>query len=327
MRIVNAAKALRLPPNQQRKAPSVAPSYTRDLITRMAESHADLAAGRVDAGMRRIVDTLAALRSSLPLEQWRAVCDSPELRSIRSVLAEDPHAHRAYVKPRGYAGDPVLLDYIYGCAPLPEYTSGLGHDIYRWAAENSLAFRSVHQRRAFLAAMIDATAARLPKARVLAVACGHLREAQLSTAIVGRGLKELVAVDRDRLSLDVVRATCRGLPVRCVQATVADLITDRLDLGDFDLIYAAGLYDYLPDKVARRLTGVLSSRLRPGGELVVGNFAGCWESGYMEAIMNWFLLYRTETELLSVAGDIRDPVMRVWTDSLGVGRYLALTRC
>ncbi|MGZ6125637.1 MAG: class I SAM-dependent methyltransferase, partial [Myxococcales bacterium] len=259
-----------------------------DLAIRLAESHEDLTSGLIDAGMRRIVDTLAALRTRLPAERWRAVCNSPKLRPIRSVLHEDPHAQRAYAKPRGYAGDPVLLDYVYGCAPLPENTSRFGRDVHRWSAEHSSAFRSVRRRRTTLADMIDATAARRPDARVLAIACGHLREAQLSAAVTGRGLAEVVAVDHDPLSLDVVRASCSGLPVRCVQGTLGEIIAGRLEPGDFDLIYAAGLYDYLPDSIARRLTNVLSSRLAPEGELVIGNFDHCRDAGYMEAIMGWF---------------------------------------
>lgn len=302
-------------------------SFLNDLVDRVSESHADLTSGLIDAGMRRIVDTLAALRSRLPPERWRAVCNSPKLQPIRAVLHEDPLAQRAYAKPRGYAGDPVLLDYIYGCAPLPDGASRFGRDVHRWSAEHSSAFRSVRRRRTTLSEMIDAAAARRRDARVLAIASGHLREAQLSSAVAGRGLSEVVAVDHDPLSLDLVRASCAGLPVRCVQGTLGEIIAGRLEPGDFDLIYAAGLYDYLPDTIARRLTTVLSSRLAPGGELVIGNIDHCRDAGYMEAIMGWFLNHRTEADLLSLAGEVSDAVLRTWTDPEGVMRYLAVTRC
>jgi extracellular factor (EF) 3-hydroxypalmitic acid methyl ester biosynthesis protein len=325
MHIVHSADTLRGPSRQEANPAGRSP--INDLMMRMAESHADLLGGRVGAGMHRIASTLSDLRASLSADQWRALCNSAELRPIRTVLYEDPHAHRAYVKPRGYAGDAVLLDYVYGCAPLPEYTTPLGREIYQWSAVNSAAFRSVRHRRSFLAQLIDATAARKPKARVLAVASGHLREAHLSNAVVGGGLAELVAVDQDAFSLDVVRGNCTGLPVRCAQVTIGDLITGRLELGRFDLIYAPGLYDYLPDKIARRLTTSLVSRLTHGGELVIGNFVHCPEAGYMEAIMDWCLLYRTEDQLLSLANEVRDAVMRIWTDQAGLIGYLALSRC
>ena len=326
MEVVNLAEARASAPSQL-DARSALRSSLNELAVRMAESETDLASGRVNAGMRRVVDILAVLRSRLPAERWRAVCNSAKLRPIRSTLHQDPHAHRAFLKPRGYAGDPVLLDFIYGCAPLPEQTSRCGRDVYHWAVEHSSAFRSVKRRRTILAEMIDLAAVRRPGARVLAIASGHLREAQLSSALVGRDLRELVALDHDARSLEVLRASFAGLPVRCVQGTLGELIAGRVDLGEFDLIYAAGLYDYLPDPIARRLTSVLSSRLSPGGELVIGNFVRCWEAAYMEAIMDWFLAYRSEAGLLELAAGIPDCALRTWADREGVIGYLAVTRC
>jgi hypothetical protein len=292
-----------------------------------AEAEADLKAGRVDAGMRRVVSILAELRRALPKEQWRAICGSAALQPVRSILHQDPHVLRAHAKPRRYAGDAVLLDYIYGCAPLPDRTTQLGRAIYLWAVENSPAFRSVRLRRWILAQHLNATAAKRPNSRVLALACGHLREVQLSAAVVGGALSELVAMDQDPLSLDVVRCNCIGLPVRCLQATVGDVLKGRLDTGEFDLIYAAGLYDYLPDAIARPLTAALASRLAPGGELLIANFQHFRDAGYMEAIMDWFLLYRTEADLLSLVRDVRNSHVRTWTDSEDVVAYLSLTRC
>ncbi len=314
-------------PASHADARSALRSSLNELSLRMADSEADLRCGHVDAAMRRLVDVLAVLRSRLPAERWRALCSSAKLRPMRALLHQDPHAQRAYAKPRGYAGDPVLLDYVYGCAPVPDQTTRCGRDIYRWAAAHSSAFRSVRQRRTILSDVIDLAAARRPGARVLALACGHLREAQLSFALCGRAISELVAIDHDPLSLEVVRASFAGLPVRGVQGTLGELIGGRIDVGEFDLIYAAGLYDYLPDTIARRLTTVLCSRLAMGGELVVGNFVRCWEAAYMEAIMDWFLVYRSEAGLLSLADDVSDCALRTWTDGEGVVGYLAVTRC
>jgi SAM-dependent methyltransferase len=282
--------------------------------------------GAIDSGMRCVRDTLAALRRTLPAQQWREVCASGTLESIRSILAEDPHVSRAREKPRGYPGDAVLLDYIYGCAPLPEGTTKRGRAIHRWNVANSVAFRSVRRRRRIVADHLNAVAARRRNARVLAVACGHLREAQLSAAVVAGDLGELVAIDRDPENLDVVRASCVGLPVRCVEATVGDVLKHRVDLGEFDLIYAAGLYDDLPDALARDLTATLASGLVPGGELLVANFVDHCEAAYAEAITDSFLLYRSESHLVSLARDVEHAGIRSWVDPDRAIAYLSLTR-
>jgi SAM-dependent methyltransferase len=277
--------------------------------------------------MRGLVQALAELRSLLTTEEWNRARGSAEIQRLRSLLCEEPHAHRASTKPRGYAGDAVLLDLIYGCIALPDHTTALGRAIYGWTTENSVAFQSVRQRRAFLAQVLDGIAERRSNARVLSVACGHLREAQLSSAFVGGAIGEIVAVDQDPYSLEVVRSTYAGLPIRCVQATVGDIVKGRLELGEFDHVYAAGLYDYLPDNLARRLTAVLWSRLAPGGELTIANFVPFREAAYMEAVMDWHLLYRTEAELRSVASDLDGAQLRSWTDTGGAVAYLSVARC
>jgi hypothetical protein len=69
----------------------------------------------------------------------------------------------------------------------------------------------------------------------------------------------------------------------------------------FDLVYAAGILDYLPDALARGLCAALRGLLRPGGELLVANFLpGSKSTGYMEAFLDWWLLYRTPEALLSL---------------------------
>jgi SAM-dependent methyltransferase len=300
---------------------------TAALFAELTESEIHLAQGRVGAGMQGTFSALAQLRSLLSVDEWQRACESTELQRLRGLLYEDPHVHRAFAKPRGYAGDAVLLDFIYGCIPLPDHTTPLGRRIYRWCAENTVAFQSVRQRRVLLAEILDRTAQRRPNGRVLSIACGHLREAQLSSAFVGGAIGEIVAVDQDPYSLEVVRSTYAGLPIRCVQATVGDIVKGRLELGEFDHVYAAGLYDYLPDGLARRLTAALWSRLAPGGELTIANFVPFREAAYMEAVMDWHLLYRTEAELRSVASDLDGAHVRSWTDSGGAVAYLSVARC
>ena len=249
-----------------------------------------LAAGNADEGIPAVVHALSELRDRLAPQDWRAVGASVDFAPVRALLHQDPYTLRGFAKPRGYAGDAVLLDYIYGCAPLPEGVTTVGRAVYDWCYHKSPAFGSVRERRVALARLLDETAQRAPGGRALALACGHLREAQLSAAFVGHQLGELVAVDHDQASLGVASACCAGLPVTCVPASVGDLLKSRVELGMFDLIYAAGLYDYLPDQVARRLTNQLWCNLRPGGKLLIANFVDCWEASYMEGAMDWYLL-------------------------------------
>jgi len=182
--------------------------------------------------------------------------------------------------------------------------SQIGTRLYDWSVEGA-GCRSVRARREILAALIDRVAGDRPMPRILSVACGHLREAQQSEAVRGGAVGEFVALDQDSLSLDLVEREQACFNVKPVRASIRRLLVNARSFGDFDLVYAAGLYDYLAAPTARTLTRALFSALRPGGTLLVANFApNLPDIGYMEAIMDWRLIYRDEREVEQFAADI-----------------------
>ena len=64
------------------------------------------------------------------------------------------------------------------------------------------------------------------------------------------------------------------------------------------LAYAAGLFDYLTRDVARALTGALLHMLSPGGRLLIANFTPeTSDAAFMEAFMDWQLVYRDEADM------------------------------
>ena len=86
---------------------------------------------------------------------------------------------------------------------------------------------------------------------------------------------------------------------------MASLIRGKSKFEDLSLIYVLGLYDYLADAVARRLTGVLFHMLASGGKLVLANYAPDSQGrGYMESFMDWTLAYRDEAGLEACTADI-----------------------
>ena len=180
----------------------------------------------------------------------------------------------------------------------------------RWNALRAIefdspCFQSVRTRRAVLAREIDAVAAAVHDARVLSVACGHLREIEWSRA-VRTGDASVTAIDQDRDSLDVVERTDGAYPVSASPATVGDLLRRTIRFEDFDLAYAAGLYDYLDNDVARVLDGPLFRALRSGGRLLIANFTpATQDAAFMEAIMDWHLIYRTPDEVRALTASLR----------------------
>jgi hypothetical protein len=233
------------------------------------------------------------------------------------------------MKPRGYAGDAVLLDYIYGSAPLPEETTARGRSMLMWMRRHSAGFSSVRWRRDYFARRLDELAARVRRPRVGVVAGGHFREGQRSLAVRSRAFDTLQVLDQDPASLEVVAAEQQHDHVTPVPASVRDIITGKCSLDGMDFIYAAGLYDYLTDRFATRLSARLFDALRPGGSLIVANFIRMMEDGWMEALMDWWLLYRTPDEVNRFASEIPESEIasrRVFTDPYSNVAYLEVVK-
>lgn len=296
-----------------------------DIHHEMLSSTANL-----EPAIDRLTRGLERFRSSLPGDLWPRYAQSLAEHPLRHLLHQDPFTRRCFTKPRGYAGDARMIDYIYGEIDDDDSTT-LGRRILE-ANRQGPAPQAVRHRKDALAAAIDVTADRVNGARILAVACGHLREARVSTAVQQGRIGELVAFDQDARSLAVVDREFGKLRVRTERGRVRDLVVGRhaADLTGFDLAYAAGLYDYLPDAAARRLTQTMFAMLNPGGTLLVANFLpGIRDRGYMESFMDWHLIYRTMAEVEALGAGLpadRIARTRVFEDPTGNIGFLEVVK-
>jgi hypothetical protein len=198
----------------------------------------------VDEGMTVLLPALQARRLERNERAWsqfvRLCLDHP----LRQLLHQDPFTHRAFSKPRGYAGDAALLDFIYGEEegwPAPA-ASEMGQSIYA-STTCSSACEAVRARRAFIADMIDRLTEEVPHPHLLSIAAGHLREAELCAAVKRRKLGRYVALDSDQESLAEVQRAYGRFGVESVTASVRQLLTGILDVGymesfmDWKLLY------------------------------------------------------------------------------------------
>src|SRR3954471_21861081 len=69
--------------------------------------------GRIAPALDDLFEDLKARRDEEP-ESWSSFARPCHERPIRGLLPQDPFTYRAFSKPRGYAGDAVMMDYIYG---------------------------------------------------------------------------------------------------------------------------------------------------------------------------------------------------------------------
>ncbi len=93
----------------------------------------------------------------------------------------------------------------------------------------------------------------------------------------------------------------------------------------FEMIYCAGLFDYLSDRVCKRLLEILYDWLEPGGLLIATNVhpknpIRC----FMEHLVEWYLIYRDESKIseLSPTNDSHS----IYTDPTGMNVFLEIRK-
>lgn len=255
---------------------------------------------------------LRARKEGSSEEEWQEFVGLCRRHPLREVLHQDPFTCRAFSKPRGYAGDAVLLDYVYGREeqwPVP-LTTPAGRRIFDYTTRAPAA-EGVLARRGFMAHLVDMLAEERHRPQILSIAAGHLREASLAAAVRRGRMGRFVALDSDVESLREVERCYSCFGVQAVPGNVRTLLASKLELGQFDLIYSTGLFDYLADSTGRRLVLRMFEMLDPGGRLVVANFLPeIRDVGYMEAYMDWKLIYRTRQGMIDLTMEIRQAEIR-----------------
>jgi hypothetical protein len=276
-----------------------------------------------------LVQALAAHRRSCSLESWRTFCETLEDHPIVSLLLDDPYTRDARLKAAGYAGDARTLDYVYLRDVGTQAVGDLGRALFRVTTSVPIA-DAVRGRALSLGQVIEAQADRAGEpVRVASIACGHLRELDHVSSGALRRLA-VWGVDQDPLSVERCAARFGGLDVTARVGSVRDLLIGRARIPDSSLIYASGLFDYLDDRAASLLIRRMTAALRPGGTVLIPNLTPFNnEIAYMEAVMDWWMNYRTIDDVVRLAHTARlEPGVKVdaFTSAGGHVAWLHLTR-
>lgn len=262
-------------------------------------------------------------------------------KHIRDVSLTSKFLARTNSRPRGYAGDSVLMRWIYE----NEYR---GPTIFARLMHKhpvlTAAAQAVRNRRELIAKTLhearkNGAENSSSPLRFMSVACGpawELRDVFSTPADVGAFSVALLDQDTHALAeaRDGVREIAERLgeepEVTYVRGSVRTMLRDP-DLakrwGHFDLVYSMGLFDYLTRPVAEAVLRKLYSLLNPGGRLIIGNFhVGNPTRTYMEYWMDWVLLHRTSQQMLDLASVLPDVNPSISFEPTGSQMFLEVTR-
>ncbi len=287
------------------------PGFPPEPSCNPAEALAWLQSGLVDDGMQAALRCLAEERGD---------------RELLWQLRENPFLRVAAAPPYGYEGDPTVIDFALGVAPLPADTTPLGLAMYRWMAANSVTVAAFRARRRYVAARLDRAADCQPGAAIVGVFGGHGRELSASRAWrEGRAAVQLIDFDA-RVLERAVRDNAAWGTVSARPAPLADLLSGRVPLTDCGLIYAPSVADNLPDNTLAQLLQSLVPALRPYGEIVVPAFTRMPEPGLLEMVSDWEPNTRSLARLRYLVRGIDAAVATIHDEpTLGVA-YLHLQR-
>jgi len=262
-------------------------------------------------------------------------------RLLHPLVLCSPFLWRTYTKPLGYAGDYEMVNML-----LRDPVEGPSL-FAKLLNLNFLALPAgqAHRNRVtMLADYLNQETRRMMKlhrpVRMFNLGCGPAQEVQ-------RFLSQDDLCERADLTLldfneETIGATteilqelkaryARKTTIRTMQRSVHQILKDKSGTKvdeKFDFVYCAGLFDYLSDRVAKRLTEILYEMVAPGGLLVVTNVETSNPSiKIMEYMMEWHLIYRDSRGLMKLRpDDVKEENCRVIADNTGFNIFLEVRR-
>ena len=258
---------------------------------------------------------------------------------LSKILQASPFFWRIVNRPEGYPGDAEMMNMIYRNSF--EGETPFGRFVTRGAVRSQIC-QAVRNRKTFLYEEIIKTGG----GKILSLAAGPAKEMYdvLNESGKNNGY-DFLALDHDIKTLRNVVESGSNDGVKYALANAFQIIKNNLSIAfpkkeclydcdpgndfngsleninakyeiaalvpdTYDLVYSAGLYDYIKtypddmDKGTAALTKNLFQLVKPGGTLVIGNM-GTNINGSdlfsMEYLQNWLLIKRTEDDILDFA--------------------------
>jgi len=283
------------------------------------------------------------------------------------IVQEAPFYWRIINRPNGFAGDAHMMKYIY--QNQYEGETPFGRFLHKHALTTK-ACQSVRNRKVVLREEI----LNLGGGKVVSLAAGPAEEIkEVLNSPQGENY-EFLALDHDMDALETFHDPKHNPHFNYALANAFQIISnnyiiakprmtlkrfclprkdfqgwrrltssfkykiDYLKKDEFDIIYSAGLYDYIKtflldhSKGTIALTKNLFDLLKPGGTLIVANFNYNNPRDIrfgMEYICDWNLIYRSREDMLDFARSIPEnkiKEMKILEEGLGINYFLKIVK-
>jgi extracellular factor (EF) 3-hydroxypalmitic acid methyl ester biosynthesis protein len=263
-------------------------------------------------------------------------------RQLHPQVLCSPFAFRTYQKPLGYAGDYEMVNMI--LRDSLEGSSLFSKTVNSWFLSQRPA--EAHRNRiTHLTRILSRESRRVAQngriARIFNLGCGPAKEVQnflIQDEVCNH--TSFVLLDFNDETLEYTTKVLEDLKSKLKRITQIEVIKRsvhqvlRYDAKSdaqqqrYDLVYCAGVFDYLSDRICKRLMDIFYEMLEPGGLLVATNVDDSNPSrNGMESLLDWHLIYRNPTRMRAMIPD-RAPRgnCSVQSDETGVNNYVEVRK-
>lgn len=265
-------------------------------------------------------------------------------RLLHPLVLCSPFMYRSFQKPLGYAGDYEMVNMMMTERFRGDTSFAKILNSYFLSTPPVVAHRN---RVTYLTQMLVDETCRVSmegrRACIFNLGCGpaleiqeFLAESELSNhaefslfdfndetiAHVSAKLQELRAKSR------------RSTSIECVKKSVMQLLKEANGPESehsrpvYDVVYCAGLFDYLTGPVCQRLMTLFYEMLAPGGLLVATNvYAVNPSKNWMEYSVDWHLIYRDREEMIAIRPkQVGVGAINIKSDPTGLNLFLEVRK-
>jgi len=246
---------------------------------------------------------------------------------ICGLIEESPLHQRTRRKPLGYAGDFLLIDWIYTQETRGSRLGRFFDELFH-SYEAAVAVRN--RKDFFIRKCNELAQSKQARVDVLDIGCGSCRDVIEAHSVCDNGTQFYYhCVDHEQEAIDYAAVLLKGSGVSDrVRLDCTNAFKVRTD-KQYDLIWSAGLFDYLNNRTAPLLIKKLWRLLKPGGQFIFGNFSpkNPTRTG-MELIGQWYLIHRSAHELVALCEEagVEYASVQVENEPLGVNLFCVLTK-
>ena len=265
-------------------------------------------------------------------------------RLVHPFILQSPFVHRTFCKPLGYPGDFEMVDMMF--REPDEGPTLLGRLVNLYALQLP-PIRSHRSRIQYLVQVLTAESLRVQRGgqplRAFSMGAGPAREVQRYAREFPRcGQAEFTLMDADPRTIEhlseifppPVGNHSQKPRVHVQSKSILNFLKSRKrslaqgSAAEYDVVYCAGLFDYLPDGLCISALEAFYQMTAPGGIVVVTNVGENPSRHQMEVFLEWFVIPRGREQLERLVPDSipREQVRLIADESAGANLFMELRK-